>query len=141
MWGYRTERWRALGRVPARLDDALAWLPARLSALLLLAAAGILGYAPLTRREWRVVARDAKTMESPNAGWPMAAVAHALAAPMGGPAVYFGAVKRKPVLGPDNGASWDRRRLQDLHRLLAVAGALAALLLLPLGALLRGLLF
>lgn len=99
MWGYRTEQWRDLGRACARLDDVLAWLPARLVAFFLWLAAplakvrgGWQGFGPM--------ARDARSMESPNAGWPMSAAAWLHGAPMGGPTPYFGVVKDKPVLGP-----------------------------------------
>ncbi|NHZ47329.1 CobD/CbiB family cobalamin biosynthesis protein, partial [Nitratidesulfovibrio liaohensis] len=99
MWGYRTEEWCDLGRACARLDDVLAWVPARLSALFLWLS------APLAkvRGGWQGfgrMARDARSMESPNAGWPMSAAAWLHGAPMGGPTPYFGVVKHKPVLGP-----------------------------------------
>ncbi|MEG6506660.1 CobD/CbiB family cobalamin biosynthesis protein [Nitratidesulfovibrio sp. 1201_IL3209] len=138
MWGYRTEQWRDLGRACARLDDLLAWLPARLSALFLWLSAplaspdggrgGWQGFGPM--------ARDARTMESPNAGWPMSAAAWLHGAPMGGPTPYFGVVRHKPVLGPrpdatpsapaPSVASWDADRLEALLRHLRVAGLAAA---------------
>lgn len=62
-----------LGKAAARLDDALNLVPARLTAALLLAAGG-LGGADV-RGGWRVLRRDARRTESPNAGWPMAAMA------------------------------------------------------------------
>lgn len=61
-WGYRTRRWVDAGRVAARADDALNLLPARLTALLLL---------PPPRR----LQGEARRTSSPNAGWPMAAMA------------------------------------------------------------------
>ena len=160
MWGYRTEQWRDLGRACARLDDVLAWLPARLSALFLWLSAPLV----LTgggRGGWRgfgPMARDARTMESPNAGWPMSAVAWLHGAPMGGPTPYFGVVKHKPVLGPrscpvsgacscrgvetagdaSSAPAWDAGRLEGLLRHLRVAGLVAAGCLWGAALLLRG---
>ena len=72
MWGYRTPRYERLGKVAARLDDALNFLPARAGALLLVA----LGGAP--SRAWRMWRTDACRTASPNAGQTMAAAAGAL---------------------------------------------------------------
>jgi adenosylcobinamide-phosphate synthase len=69
MWGYRTPGYEHLGKVAARLDDLLTFVPARLGALLL-AMAGPRPLASLT--VWR---RDARRTTSPNAGQPMAAIA------------------------------------------------------------------
>ncbi len=122
MWGYKTERYRELGWACARLDDALAYLPARLTAVLLILAGLCLGL------DWRGAlahtARDARRMESPNAGWPMATSAWLLGAGMGGAAVYFGEVKMKPVLGPE-GQPWRPEILSKLLRLLVIAGLFA----------------
>lgn len=69
-------RWEYLGKFAARLDDVASYIPARLSAFLLTLAAGIrrqnMGMA------WRVMWRDRRLTESPNAGWTMAAAAGAL---------------------------------------------------------------
>lgn len=69
MIGYRGE-YEYLGKAAARLDDALNLLPARLTALLIVAASG-----PDAREAWRALARDHDGTESPNAGWPIAAAA------------------------------------------------------------------
>ena len=63
-WGYRTPRWRYAGTVAARADDALNLVPARLTALLL--------RGPLDVTRLRA---EARRTASPNAGWPMAALA------------------------------------------------------------------
>lgn len=76
MWGYRDERYEYLGKAAARLDDALNLAPARLTAALIALAAQItLGRGAAA---WRVARRDADRTASPNAGWPMAAMAGAL---------------------------------------------------------------
>jgi adenosylcobinamide-phosphate synthase len=92
MWGYRTARFRCFGWAAARLDDALNWLPARLTALT---------YAMLGRtREglacWR---NQASAWYSPNAGPAMAAGAGALGLALGGAARYQGLLKARPALG------------------------------------------
>ncbi len=75
MLGYRG-RYEHLGKVSARLDDALNLAPARLTALLITVAAAGCGGA--RRQAWRVMLRDYARTASPNAGWPMAAIAGAL---------------------------------------------------------------
>lgn len=72
MWGYRGP-YEYLGKGPARLDDAANWIPARLTALLLLAAGRLRGED--VGRGWRLWRRDAGLTPSPNAGHPMAAAA------------------------------------------------------------------
>lgn len=126
MWGYKTERFRELGWAAARADDALAYVPARLSALLLLIVGALLGL------NWRqALARfraDAAQMDSPNAGWPMAACAWLVQGGMGGPAIYFGEMKLKPVLGPA-GQAWTHEKLVRLSRLVLFSGFAGVLLL------------
>jgi adenosylcobinamide-phosphate synthase len=72
MIGYRG-RYEYVGKVAARLDDALNFIPARLTAALLLVAGWLSGRD--VRHAWRVLRRDAGRTESPNAGKPMAAIA------------------------------------------------------------------
>ena len=76
MLGYRDEAREWLGKAPARIDDALNLLPARLTALLFVAASGLVGEDAARAR--RVRQRDARRTASPNAGHPMSAMAGAL---------------------------------------------------------------
>ncbi|WP_159904452.1 CobD/CbiB family cobalamin biosynthesis protein [Salinirussus salinus] len=78
MLGYRG---RPVGRIPARLDDAVMWVPARASALLLAAATGRPG-ALLRARSWL------SAVPSPNSGWPMGTLAAALDVRLEKPGVY-----------------------------------------------------
>ena len=72
MIGYRG-KYEALGKAAARLDDAANWVPARLTAWLLLLAGWLCGQS--FRDGWRILRRDGCKTASPNAGKPMAAVA------------------------------------------------------------------
>jgi adenosylcobinamide-phosphate synthase len=74
-WGYHG-RYELLGRVPARLDDVCAALPARLSAIVLIAAAPLCGAS--AAGALRILRRDRRRTGSPNSGWTMAAMAGAL---------------------------------------------------------------
>jgi adenosylcobinamide-phosphate synthase len=121
MWGYRTEQWEKLGKAGALCDDALAWIPARLSAVLLYATAQG-QYSKEQWPGWAVVRQQAHLMASPNAGWPMVAAAWLHNAGMGGPTPYFGKVVNKPQLGPQNMPQWDDERLQQLINHLRRAG-------------------
>lgn len=89
MWGYDGLRraadgtardWTWAGQWAARVDDALSWVPARLTAALLLFAGGCLALRAL----WR----EARRTPSPNSGWPMAALALALNLRLRKPGVY-----------------------------------------------------
>jgi adenosylcobinamide-phosphate synthase len=89
MIGHKTERHLQFGWAAARLDDLLNLVPARLSALIVCAAAWLLpGADPLAA--WRAMWRDARKHRSPNAGWPEAAFAGALSLAIAGPRVYHG---------------------------------------------------
>lgn len=76
LWGYHNERYECLGKVAARLDDGLNLVPARLTAFLIAAAAQLTWQRGTDA--WRIARRDAGLTASPNAGWPMAAMAGAL---------------------------------------------------------------
>lgn len=76
MLGYRTPELEWFGKTSAHLDDAANLIPARLTALLIAAAAPLV--AGSSRRALRIARTDAGRTASPNAGWPMAAMAGAL---------------------------------------------------------------
>lgn len=124
MWGYRTERFEELGKAGARADDILAWAPARLAAISIWAC----GWLRLRPAAWEDIARDARTMDSPNAGWPMSAAAHVAGVSMGGPTRYFGAIKDKPFLGPQ-GVAWSTGRIRGMTRTILLAALLCAAVL------------
>lgn len=92
MWGYKTARYLHFGRAAARVDDALNWLPARLTAL----SYALLGHTNLALSCWR---RQAGALDSPNAGPVMTAGAGALNIRLGGSAYYNGQLKNKIHFG------------------------------------------
>jgi adenosylcobinamide-phosphate synthase len=125
MWGYKTEEYREFGWASARSDDILAYIPARLTAFLLIGVGALMN---LNWREARLRFRaDALKMESPNAGWPMAACAWLLEGTMGGAAVYFGTAKDKPYLGPID-QEWTLDKLKKMFRLILFTGIACVLL-------------
>lgn len=97
MVGYRNHKYIDFGRFSARLDDAANFIPARLSALLMVIASMILGYN--WREAYRIFRRDGRKHPSPNSGLPEAAVAGALGVRLGGQARYGGRVSEKPCIG------------------------------------------
>lgn len=102
MWGYRTERLRQFGCCAARMDDALNYLPARLTALSYTLLAPTLADR---RRAWRCWRRQAPAWDSPNAGPVMASGAGALGIRLGGAAIYHGVLEQRPQLGEGASAS------------------------------------
>lgn len=112
MIGYRTERYRDFGCVAAHIDDILNFIPARLTAFLMVIASGrlsLLGF----------VARYGNKHASPNSGWPEAALAGILDCRFGGPHYYFGELFDKPYIGENDRelSSADMRRAIRINRL------------------------
>jgi len=97
MIGYLDDRYRWFGRSAARLDDLANLLPARITALCLIAAAGT-----LSRRHtqaYTACIASASMHPSPNAGYPESAMAGALGIRLGGDAIYHGEVEHRPPIG------------------------------------------
>jgi adenosylcobinamide-phosphate synthase len=93
MIGHRTPRHEQFGWAAARLDDVLNWIPARLTAALILITHGRLDPAP--------VLRDGPLHRSPNAGWPEAAMAVVLNVALSGPRSYNGQMADFPWVWPE----------------------------------------
>jgi adenosylcobinamide-phosphate synthase len=141
MVGYKNERYQRFGKIAARLDDVLNFLPARLTAWLMCLVAGPAG---LNRQQaWSILKRDGNKAASPNAGRPEAALAGALGVRLGGPSSYFGRLVDKPYIGDSGPALSARHYRQALVLLYGVSALMAActfLILLATGAGLWGML-
>ena len=97
MFGYKNAEYRKFGLVPARLDDFCNYLPARVTAFIVVAISGVLGFD--SAGAWRIWRRDRKKHASPNSAQTEAAFAGALGLRMGGPNYYFGSLVEKPYIG------------------------------------------
>ena len=96
MIGYRTERYKAFGCWAAHIDDVANYLPARLTALLMIMPRVLLtfNFSLLT-----FVLKNGRKHASPNSGYPEAALAGILDCRFGGPHYYFGELFDKPYIG------------------------------------------
>ena len=104
MIGYRTERYKDFGCWAAHIDDVANYIPARLTALLMVIASGRLS---LLKFVWN----NGRKHASPNSGYPEAALAGILNCRFGGPHYYFGELFDKPFIGGN-----DRElNTQDMH--------------------------
>ncbi|MEM8948882.1 MAG: adenosylcobinamide-phosphate synthase CbiB [Pseudomonadota bacterium] len=101
MIGHKSERYLHFGRFAALLDDAVNWLPARISALLITVAARLMPGASCVDA-WKTINRDAQWHRSPNGGWPEAAIAGALDIRLSGPRSYEGELTEDPWIGAGN---------------------------------------
>ena len=97
MVGYLEEKYRDIGWSSAKLDDVLNYVPARITALLMCAAAYLTGLDG--KNALRIVRRDHANHLSPNCAWSEAAAAGALHIRLGGTHTYFGKTVVKPTIG------------------------------------------
>ena len=95
MIGYRTDRYRDFGCLAARLDDVANYIPARLTAFLMVLASGRFTLL-------KFVAQYGPRHASPNSGYPEAALAGILGCRFGGPHTYFGQLFDKPYIGEND---------------------------------------
>ena len=97
MVGYKNERYLYFGRIAARLDDIMNYIPARITSGLFLLSTLILRYDFVNA--WRMLWRDASKHPSPNGGWAEATVAGALQIRLGGYNSYFGKKHFRAYMG------------------------------------------
>ncbi len=110
MVGYLDEKYRDIGWSSAKLDDVLNFIPARLTALLMVCAAYLTGQDG--KNAFRIVKRDHANHKSPNCAWSEAAAAGALHIQLGGTHDYFGKPVEKPTIGDADRPA----EKKDIHR-------------------------
>lgn len=102
MIGYKNEKYMYFGRFAAKLDDVANWVPARVSALLMIGASFLLGKRPKQAAAvWR---RDRRNHASPNSAQTESVCAGALGIQLAGDTAYGGVVFHKPTIGDDTRA-------------------------------------
>ncbi len=129
MFGYKNERYLDFGWAAARLDDLANFVPARLTSLMIPAAAFPLRLDP--KRSLLILLRDRFAHASPNSGHSEAAVAGALGVQLGGPNSYFGTVVEKPAIG-DATRPLEAQDILRANRLMLLSSALTLLVCLAL---------
>ena len=131
MIGYKNEKYADIGWFAAKLDDVLNFIPSRLTALLMAAAAPVLGLDG--RGALRIWRRDRRKHASPNSAQTESACAGALHVRLAGDAWYFGKLHKKPYIGDD-----DRPiEAEDIRRANRLMYA-ASVMMLVIAAALRG---
>ncbi|MDD5706639.1 MAG: adenosylcobinamide-phosphate synthase CbiB [Kiritimatiellae bacterium] len=125
MVGYRDETYILFGRAAARLDDAMNFIPARLSLPVLTLAAALGGLNAV--QGWRTGWRDRLKHASPNSAHAESVVAGAQGLCLGGPTRYADGLEDKPWLG-DGTADANAGHVGQVCRLVTIAGALTLLL-------------
>ena len=123
MIGYRNERYADFGSTAARIDDGANWLPARLAAPIIAAAAALTGQR--AAQAWRIARRDGQNHVSPNAGIAEAAFAGALGVRLGGVMERRGHLVNLPEIG-DPITPLARRQILAANRIMFAATGIAA---------------
>jgi adenosylcobinamide-phosphate synthase len=121
MVGYKTPRYLHLGWASARLDDLANFLPARITGLLISAVTGIL--SGRARQALRTMFRDGSKHESPNSGFPEAAMAGALGIQLGGPMVH----PDKPGLRAVIGEAVEAPKPEHIRKAISIMHGVSAL--------------
>jgi adenosylcobinamide-phosphate synthase len=102
MVGYKNQSYLFFGRCAAKLDDVVNYLPARISALLMILGSFLPGNAFDGKGAWRIWRRDSRNHASPNSAQTEAACAGSLGIQLAGNASYFGKIVEKPTIGDDD---------------------------------------
>ncbi len=124
MVAYKNERYLNFGWAAAKLDDIANYIPARIAAMLLLLASGLLRFR--LKNAWKIFRRDRYNHPSPNSAQTESVVAGALGLQLGGGSVYDGKYVPKPTIG-DALEQPAISHIDKSRRLIYVAAALALL--------------
>lgn len=125
MIGYKNERYRELGQFAAKLDDVMNFIPSRLTAVIMIFSAFILGLNG--RGAFRIWRRDRLKHASPNSAQTESAAAGALGLRLAGDAYYFGELHKKPYIG-DPVREIEPRDITRVNRLMYLTSAITALI-------------
>lgn len=115
MVGYKNDKYMDFGYFSAKWDDVLNYIPARLTAYIILLVAKIHGMD--IEEGYRILQRDKRNHASPNSAYPESAAAGVLQVQLGGKATYFGKTSIKPTMG-DQKRNLDLSCLDDMRHLL-----------------------
>ncbi len=99
MVGYKNEKYLYFGRAAAKLDDLVNYIPARISAYLMICASFIGGKSFNGRQAYKIYKRDNRKHASPNSAQTESVCAGALGIRLAGDACYFGKIVKKPFIG------------------------------------------
>lgn len=97
MLGYKDEKYLYIGRIAAKMDDVVNYIPARISAIMMVLAAFLCGLD--WKNGWKIFLRDRYNHSSPNSAQTEAVCAGALDIQLAGDAWYFGKLYKKPYIG------------------------------------------
>ena len=127
MLGYKNDKYMYFGRFAARLDDVVNFIPARISAYLMIAAAFIGGRQFDGRNAYRIFKRDRFNHASPNSAQTESVCAGALRVQLAGDAVYFGKLVKKKYIG-DRLREIEYEDIKRANRLMYITAFLCELL-------------
>lgn len=126
MVGYKNDKYLDFGRAAAKLDDVVNFLPARISARLMIFSCVFLGKDYDGKQARRIYLRDRYNHKSPNSAHTESACAGALHVQLAGDASYFGKIVKKPFIG-DKGRDIEKKDIIRANRLLYMTAALCEL--------------
>ena len=127
MLGYKNDKYMYFGRFAARLDDVVNFIPARISAYLMIAAAFIGGRQFDGKNAYRIFKRDRFNHASPNSSQTESVCAGALRVQLAGDAVYFGKLVKKKYIG-DGLREIEYEDIKRANRLMYITAFLCELL-------------
>lgn len=131
MVGYKNDKYMNFGFAAAKLDDIVNFIPARLAALLMIVASGLLRMD--MKGAFHIYRRDHGNHSSPNSAHTEAVVAGALGVQLAGDAYYFGKLVKKPTIGDDT-RPITAKDIKRANRLLYMTSLLAVVIILAIRA-------
>lgn len=124
MFGYKNDKYKEFGYFPAKLDDVFSYIPARLSAYLIIISSFLLRLD--YKNAFKIYNRDKNNHTSPNSAHPESAAAGALGVRLGGANYYFGKLVKKPEIG-DQINKITLKTVDDVNRILYLSSFLGVI--------------